>query len=264
MAGNSSFSSWLGSNTSNFLGLATGIITQVMNQKNQDRQNVFNAIEAAKNRNFQAQQFQLARDYQTEFYETYQSPSAMVRQYNDAGLNPALMAGGYNPPSAVSTSSPSGSAASAASPNYQSMDSMINAIASLAQLKANIENTKADTNLKNAQAGQSISQVEVNKQSINESKARISKLISETRNEDEKRGLIVAQKLLTNIESQLKTSQTEQISYQILREKWEKEFKDTYGAYPAENAYQAIQRVFDIFMNTSGLKDLPLFGKIFK
>ncbi len=144
--------SWLGSNALGLLGFGSGLAQQHQNINLMREQNEFNASQASINRNFQAQQAQLARDYQTEFYEQYQSPGAMVRQYQDAGLNPALMTGGYSSGSPVSSSSPSGSMAAGGSAPYQSIDSMVNMVAQMAMIKANIENTKADTDLKLASA----------------------------------------------------------------------------------------------------------------
>ena len=52
-----------------------------------------------------------AYERQIDFYERFQSPSALVSQYKDAGLNPMLLAGSN--PGASATSQPSGSAAGA-------------------------------------------------------------------------------------------------------------------------------------------------------
>lgn len=228
----SKFLSWLGQNAMGLLGLGSGFATQAMNQHNQNVQNEFNASEAAKNRNFQAQQAQIARDYQTEFYETYQSPSAMVRQYKDAGMNPALMAGGYNPPSAVSTSSPSGSAASAASPNYQSMEGMINAIASLAQLKANIDNTKADTDFKRASAfnqeRQGLAQnaaAALSYQNIKVSKAELSKIEQNVEFLKESSLTQRQQRYLNVVDATFKKAAQQQIDFKnTLSSEFEKQF----------------------------------------
>lgn len=59
----------------------------------------------------QQQLNQEAYERQIDFYERFQSPSALVSQYKDAGLNPMLLAGSN--PGASATSQPSGSAAGA-------------------------------------------------------------------------------------------------------------------------------------------------------
>lgn len=80
------------------------------------------SVEADKNRRFQAEQAQLDYDRQVEFYEKYQSIGAQMRQYKEAGLNPALLADGVQPSSSAPSASvpvgsmPSGSAAHATSP----------------------------------------------------------------------------------------------------------------------------------------------------
>lgn len=75
----------------------------------------FNASEASINREFQSAEAQKAREFQEDIYTRYQSPQAQVRQYQEAGLNPALMyARGVTPVSLSSASlGPSGSSASA-------------------------------------------------------------------------------------------------------------------------------------------------------
>lgn len=45
------------------------------------------------NNMFNAKQAELARQFQEDFYNKYQSPSAMMAQYQDAGINPMLVAG---------------------------------------------------------------------------------------------------------------------------------------------------------------------------
>ena len=221
------------------VGTGVGLLTQAQNQQNQEKQNVFNATEAVKNRNFQAQQAQLARDYQTEFYETYQSPSAMVRQYQDAGINPALAAG-YSPSTPPAVSSPSGSAASAASPNYQSVSSMIDAIGNMAMLKAQIENVQADTSLKGAQAFNAERQgllanstTSLNSAQIRKLSAEIDNIIAQTSSEKEKKALLV-------LEQQLKNQDMRLNRHQININSWKQSVKERYGFYPSDYTVDAV------------------------
>ena len=66
----------------------------------------FSAEQAQINRDFQSAESQKARQWQEDFYTQYQSPQAQVRQYQDAGLNPALMYGrGATPAASASTAS---------------------------------------------------------------------------------------------------------------------------------------------------------------
>lgn len=229
-----------------------------LNRRSQDIQNRFNSHEAELNRQFQSQEAQIARDWQEEQYNMYSSPSAMVRQYEDAGLNPALMYGQNLQSSTGSSPAPTGSAASG-SPISSGMPTVniVEAIVGLAKLKAEIDNIKADTESKRASVGLSNSQIAVNKQSISESQIRISKLIEETKNETEKRGLIVAQKMLANTQSQLNTSQTESISYDVLKKRFDEQFKQDYGFYPATSLYESIWRILQ------GVGESSIFKKLF-
>lgn len=135
-------------------------------QKNRDFQSAeaaltrdFNALEAQKNRDFQSAEAEAAYDRQTEFYEKYQSIGAQMRQYEESGLNPALLAGGVSVGSTPSSSPASGSSASAssASGSMASSGSLGASVASLPgiislaegllsveQMKAVIQNLKKE------------------------------------------------------------------------------------------------------------------------
>lgn len=122
----------------------------------QKQQNVNAHSEAELNRQFQAQQAELARAWQEEQYDKYNSPSAMVQQYKDAGLNPYALAGGTMPSASTSTTAPSGSMANGLA-QADSLVTIMQAFAGLAQLKSNIENTNADTEKKKVETtGQGI------------------------------------------------------------------------------------------------------------
>lgn len=240
------------------LDFAGALFQGFANRRSQNRQNEFNARQAELNRQFQSQEAQMARDWQEEQYNLYSSPSAMVSQYQDAGLNPALMYGQNLQSSTGSSPAPSGSMASG-SPLGAGMPTgnIIESLAGLAKLKAEINNINADTDNKRAQAGLAGSQVDVNKQSINESISRIAKMREETKNETEKRGLIVAQKLFTEIDSQLRSSQVESLNYDILKKRFDEQFKSDYGFYPANSLYESIWRI------VQGIGESSIFKKFF-
>lgn len=61
------------------------------NLKQEER--AWQEAQAAKQMDFQYDMLQTQMQHQEDFYNQYQSPQAMVRQYQDAGLNPALMFG---------------------------------------------------------------------------------------------------------------------------------------------------------------------------
>lgn len=108
----------------------------------------FSAQQAQINRDFQSAEAQKARQWQENFYTQYQSPQAQVRQYQDAGLNPALMYGrGATPAASASTASngPSGdTAAGVIAPADPS--SLLNLVFGMAKLPSEIDllNAQAD------------------------------------------------------------------------------------------------------------------------
>ena len=108
----------------------------------------FSAEQAQINRDFQSAEAQKARQWQEDFYTQYQSPQAQVRQYQEAGLNPALMYGrGATTAASASTASngPSGdTAAGVVTPADPS--SLLNMILGMAKLPSEIDliNAQAD------------------------------------------------------------------------------------------------------------------------
>lgn len=96
---------------------------------------------------------------QEYFYNTYQSPEAMLRQYKEAGLSPSLMfskgAGG-----GAGTTGVAGTPRSSSNSDASKMSSIFSAVGQAAQLatqiaqvKAQTQNLNADTALKMSQAG---------------------------------------------------------------------------------------------------------------
>lgn len=137
--------------------LSTGITTAYQVKKDQQltgaerEANAFSAQQAELARQFEAQQADIARDWQESQYLKYNSPEAMVRQYQDAGLNPALMyqSSGGSPASTV-TSVPSSPSPSSVSP--QGAGNIAETLANMSMLAAQIQNIKADTANKQASA----------------------------------------------------------------------------------------------------------------
>ena len=106
----------------------------------------FNSEQAQINREFQSAEAQKARQWQQDFFTKYQSPQAQVRQFQEAGLNPALMYGrGVTPVSASSASNgPSGDSASVQMPAVDS--------SSLLQMLFGAAKLPSEIDLLNAQA----------------------------------------------------------------------------------------------------------------
>lgn len=143
----------------------------------------YNSREAEYNRSFQSAEAEKARQWQEDFYNQYESPAAKMRQYEEAGLNPALMYGGATGASSVpSTSSPSGSSASVGLPE-SGVGSLLSFILDAVGLKSQInknnadadnaeadaENKRADTGLKQQQKewNPKLFQSEINKNEAN-------------------------------------------------------------------------------------------------
>lgn len=107
----------------------------------------FNSEQARINREFQSAEAQKARQWQQDFFTKYQSPQAQVRQYQEAGLNPALMYGrGVTPVSASSASNgPAGDSASVQMPAVDS-SSLLQMLFGAAKLPSEIDllNAQAD------------------------------------------------------------------------------------------------------------------------
>lgn len=126
----------------NFWKKITGLGTTNSEREAMD----FNSEQAQINREFQSAEAQKARQWQQDFFTKYQSPQAQVRQYQEAGLNPALMyARGVTPVSASSASNgPSGDSASVQMPAVDS--------SSLVQMLFNAAKLPSEIDLLNAQA----------------------------------------------------------------------------------------------------------------
>lgn len=125
-------------------------LTATENAKNRE----FNSSESATNRQFQHDEAMSARAWQESFYNNYQSPSAMMSQYKDAGLNPALLYGGASGGSVPSTSTPSGSAATVSNvaPKLQLIEPLIAIASAITEIKNRNKEVAADVALKETQA----------------------------------------------------------------------------------------------------------------
>lgn len=151
---------------------------------NAERQTMdWNAAQAQENRNFQSAEAEKARQWQEDYYNQYESPQARIRQYEEAGLNPALLYGqNIGSGTAPSTSVPSGDSASVGLPSSGAGDllSFIGQMMSIKSLinknnadadnaAADAENKRADTGLKNQQLewNPKLFQSEINKNEAN-------------------------------------------------------------------------------------------------
>lgn len=151
------FSKWTSKTFGSLWNKVTGSDLTNAEQKTMD----FNAQQAELNRQFQSAEADEARQWQEDYYLKYESPQARIRQYEDAGLNPALLYGSNlgsgSPPS---TSVPSGSVASVGFPSDGA--SLLDFIGQMLSIKSQISLNKAkatqamsDANKADAEASES-------------------------------------------------------------------------------------------------------------
>lgn len=97
---------------SSTLNTAGGIYNNERNiaeaRRTREDNQAFEAEQAQLNRDFQSKEAELAFEREVDFYEQYKSPQAQVQAYKEAGLNPALLAGGIGATTSPSASVPSG------------------------------------------------------------------------------------------------------------------------------------------------------------
>lgn len=169
------------------------------------------------------------RQWQEDMYNKYNSPSALVRQYKEAGINPALMFGGQTPAMETSTAP----AAVAPSPTG-SLTDMLGQLLNLSLLEENRENISADTRNKNANAAGKEIENRVQEKfaeltasaSYNEILARIGNLKANTRLTNYQREVIGP------LEEALKKAQESNLSSEAVYQEWINGFIDRHGSDP--------------------------------
>lgn len=120
---------------------------------NAERQTMdWNAAQAQDNRNFQSAEAEKARQWQEDYYQQYESPQARIRQYEEAGLNPALLYGSQlGSGNAPATSVPTGDSASVGLPS-SGVDGLLSFIGQMMSVKSLINKNNADAAKANAEA----------------------------------------------------------------------------------------------------------------
>lgn len=150
---------WFKNNGGGLISSAIGAFSQMQTNKANAEihasDNAFNAEQAQLNREFQADQAQNQMDFQRQMYEQYQSPEALVSQYQNAGLNPALMmtSGSHGAAGSFSGAAGDGSQASAASPIAMQNPIDTLALAQASKLNAESQNIQAGTKKTEAETG---------------------------------------------------------------------------------------------------------------
>lgn len=97
---------------------------------------------------FNAEEAQKARDWEEQQYLKYEAPKAMMDQYQQAGLNPALMYEGYSPSAPMTDVS-----ANSVSPDSESpiMRDIFGLVSGAMNLKMSMDKNRADISLIDAQ-----------------------------------------------------------------------------------------------------------------
>lgn len=183
------------------IGGAFNVANSLINNAYQKNENQidreFNAQQAEIQRNFQSKEAELAYERQVDFYDTRQSPTAMMEQYKEAGINPAVAfghgsAGGVT--STPSSSVPSGAVASARS---NSLPGFLGIADEMVSLQKSIEEVKLlRSEAREANARSVLSEIDaLTRHDINN--ATISQMASVVRNNDADTSLIEESTRLT-------------------------------------------------------------------
>lgn len=131
---------------------------------------------------FNAEQAQISRDWQREYYEQYQSPEAQVRQYQQAGLNPALMYEGAptlgTPPSGATASSGAALPLDQQNP-AESLMNLGDMILDMQRMRNEAKNLEYDNLVKDKQAAALVQEALLTGETINITKKQGKRLEAE-------------------------------------------------------------------------------------
>lgn len=114
------------------------------------------------------------RAYNEYLYNQYESPEAMVRQYDEAGLNPMMLAGGNSVGGSVNSTGSNSMSLGRGTESARGLDIMsmiLNAVMGAAGQVANFKNSESQRISANANAAKSASDVAVNQAEINKKEA---------------------------------------------------------------------------------------------
>lgn len=114
------------------------------------------------------------RAYNEYLYNQYESPAAMVRQYDEAGLNGMLLAGGSSVGGSVNATSNNSMSLGRGTESARGLDIMstiLNAVLGAAGQVANFKNSESQRISANANAAKAASDVAVNDAEINKKNA---------------------------------------------------------------------------------------------
>lgn len=196
---------------------------------------------------------QEARQWQEDMYNKYNSPSALVRQYDEAGINPALMFGGQTP------AAPTETQAAAVAPNPSgSLTDMLGQLMNLSLLseerrlkKASADKLEAEKTAQDIEnefrpriLEQSIEKGDLDivqaQQAISRFDDELRELRARTRELNSRSELNAANAVLAIAQQTLVGLQGEQVSLQNWRLDFENKFTEEFGIKPDEPIWNSL------------------------
>lgn len=246
---------------------------QAFNFAMQEDAQAFNSSEAALNRQFQSKEAELAFERQREFYEQYQSIGAQVRQYQESGLNPALLAGGVSVGSTPSSPSAAGSSATSSATSAGAISSgaassspiaaamsALPEIAMIGKLMAEIANIKADTKQKEESTKKTAQEILTEQQNTEVARATASEIGTRTQlavDRWSKESLKIDEEInLISKQSATETAKKEE----LIAEKILKETMESYQKWQYDTAALRYWTSTGFYALSSGLANLVNAG----
>ena len=173
------------------------------------------------------------RAYNEYLYNQYESPAAMVKQYDEAGLNGMLLAGGNSVGGSVNSTGSNSMSLGRGTESARGLDIMgmiLNAVMGAAGQVANFKNAESQRITADANASKSASDVAVNQ--AEEDKIRAEERGIELENQRKSQELPYVQKML-------------EVNYQLLssnldRQEFENELRYKYGEIMTQKEFEEI------------------------
>lgn len=206
------------------------------------------------------------RAWSEKMYNKYNSPAALVRQYQEAGINPALMFGQSAIPAPTTSS-----AAQAPDNPFGDIVGSLGALMQLEMLDANKRNVEADTANKEAGTlGQNIENAfkpEILRQSLDKGKLDITQaenaisrfadeldnLRADTTNKQAQANYAAASSMLAIAQRALVGKQGEQIDLSNAQARFEQEFQREFGFLPNQPIWNQVTGILGKVSNEAGV-----------
>lgn len=176
---------------------------------------------------FSAQQAEIARDWQEKFYNQYESPQAMIRQAQEAGINPAAIFG-----NAMGGSAPSSSAPTSVIPKGGDVGGAVAQLAALSKQIAEIDLIKSQTH-------ESQSRISVNEAQVGLIEGQITKAAADVDYIEQQIKESGSRVKVNEVEAALKAFQTTLTQYQAesfrlenFYQSWRNNFIEEHGITP--------------------------------